>query len=622
MTTADAGRRPEGAEPEPPATAARAWGHASVAAAVVVLMATVVPAGVARSATEIMLFGLGLAAVSCALNRHRVISAFAWRGLAATLALFAVSTAAEIPPNLGIGSGTFARIESWLDIAAYGALVVAALGQLAAGRRRRDGEAWADTTSLLLAAGLLVLAFSDGVGGQFSEKGVGAPLFTALVLVVCIPLAMPDNGRSVSALALLAAGALTAVGYGGPFLSGVFADLPFVGELPQLAVAGLVLAGRHPSVARLGLPAASAQQVTTGRLLGLCAALLISPVLLLLVGVRDGGVGYVLAAGSTLLTTVALWRLASMNRQREGARAAAAASEARLQLLLDNAADVIAIVDGRGAITYISPAVESLLGRPPAEYVGRHAIALADPRDQPRLRAAVAAAGEAGSMGAGFVDTDIRVQHSSGGTRWVEVRISGRIDAVGVEGWVVNFREVTDRKLFEEELRRQATTDPLTGLLNRTAFSDRLAAATATIDPAAPPAVLFVDIDDFKTVNDTLGHAAGDELLVTVAARLTADVRADDVVARLGGDEFAVLLAEADGDRLRDVADRLLAAVRAPMELTGTTVSVTASIGGSLGAPGDTAERLLHSADTAMYGAKRGGKDARTLLDGLPRQRG
>ncbi|WP_324275261.1 GGDEF domain-containing protein [Blastococcus brunescens] len=194
------------------------------------------------------------------------------------------------------------------------------------------------------------------------------------------------------------------------------------------------------------------------------------------------------------------------------------------------------------------------------------------------------------------------------------MRISGRVDAVGIKGWVVNLREVTDRKLFEDELRRQAQTDPLTGLLNRTAFSERLAAATGSIDPAAAPAVLFVDIDDFKTVNDSLGHAAGDDLLMTVASRLTADVRADDVVARLGGDEFAVLLTDADGERLREVADRLLTSLRAPMALAGTRLSVTASIGGALGAPGDTAERLLHAADTAMYTAKRSGKDSRALL--------
>src|SRR4029450_1811771 len=106
---------------------------------------------------------------------------------------------------------------------------------------------------------------------------------------------------------------------------------------------------------------------------------------------------------------------------------------------------------------------------------------------------------------------------------------------VGIEGWVVNFREVTDRKLFEDELRRQASTDPLTGLLNRTALSERPPPPPGSTPPGAPPAVLFVDVDDFKTVNDTLGHGAGDDLLVTVAGRLTADVRADDVVARRGG---------------------------------------------------------------------------------------
>jgi diguanylate cyclase (GGDEF)-like protein/PAS domain S-box-containing protein len=349
--------------------------------------------------------------------------------------------------------------------------------------------------------------------------------------------------------------------------------------------------------------------------LGLGAALLVSPALFVLWSLRDGGTGYLLGAGSTVLTAVALWRLARIDRERERARAALAAGEARLQVLLENAADVIAIVQADGSIAYISPAVRSLLGRPAAEYVGRDAIELADPRDQQRLRAAVTAVGEAtGEAGSTFVDTDVRLQHSAGGTRWVEMRISGRVRAPGIDGWVVNLREVTDRKLFEEELRRQASSDPLTGLLNRSAFSERLAAATRDVDPATPPAVLFLDVDDFKSVNDTLGHAVGDDLLTTVAARLSADVRGEDVVARLGGDEFAVLLADADDDHLREVADRLLTALRAPMSLAGATVSITASIGGALGAPGDTAERLLHRADTAMYAAKRSGKDSRSLV--------
>jgi diguanylate cyclase (GGDEF)-like protein/PAS domain S-box-containing protein len=603
-------------------TSRAAWFHAGLLALAVGLIVLAVPAGPWWSAAEVGIFLLGLTAVLVALRRHRTSSVIAWWGLGAGLMLFAASSAVEVCELAGIAPGVFGALEAGFDLAAYAALVVAALGQLAVGRRRRDIAAWIDTASLLLAAGLAVLTFVSGtgtIGTGHVVVGIGTPLITAVVLLVCVPLAVPDNGRSVSAMALLAAGILTILGYGGRILAGPLGDLTLFDELPLFAVAALVLAGRHPSVATLGRPATSHDTVSTGRILGLGTALLVSPLLLVVWSFRDGGLGYVVGTGSTMLTAMALWRLAMINSDREATRTALVASEARLQLLLENAADVIAIIDTAGSVAYMSPAVESLLGRPPAQYLGRNAIELADPRDQPRLRAAVAAAGDSGGIGAGFVDTDIRVQHSSGGTRWVEMRISGRVDAVGIEGWVVNFREVTDRKLFEDELRRQANTDPLTGLLNRTAFSDRLAAATEAIDADAPPAVLFVDVDDFKTVNDTLGHAAGDDLLVTVASRLTADVRADDVVARLGGDEFAVLLTFADGERLRDVADRLLTALRVPMELAGTTVTVTASIGGALGAPGDTAERLLHSADTAMYSAKRSGKDSRALLEALPR---
>jgi diguanylate cyclase (GGDEF)-like protein/PAS domain S-box-containing protein len=600
-----------------PAASGEAWAHAALAAVVVVLT-VFLPAGPWRSAAELAVFGPGLAAVMVALHRHRTTSRVAWWGLGAGLAFFGISSAAETVMLLGVAPGPFSTVEAAFDIAAYAALVVAALGQLAVGRRRRDREAWIDTASLLLAGGLAVLAFTaspGAIGPHIAELGIGTPLLTAAVLLVCVPLAVSDNGRTVSAAALVVAGALTVIGYGGQIVAGPLRDLPILDELPLLAVAAVILAGRHPSVALLGRRAADEGTVTAGRVVGLGAALLISPALLLLWALRHGGTGYLVGAGSLVLTGLALWRLVMLNHERERTRTALAASEQRLQLLLANAADVIAIIDTDGAISYLSPAVQALLGRPAADYLGRSAIELADPRDQARLRAAVATAGEADGAVNGFVDADIRLQHSSGGTRWVEMRISGKVDAVGIDGWVVNLREVTDRKLFEEELRRRATTDPLTGLLNRTAFSERLAEAARDADPAAPPAVLFVDVDDFKTVNDTLGHAAGDELLVTIAARLTADVREDDVVARLGGDEFAVLLATADAARLREVADRLLEGMRRPLDLAGTAVTVTASIGGALGTPGATAEHLLHSADAAMYRAKRGGKNSCALDD-------
>ncbi|MDK3255045.1 sensor domain-containing diguanylate cyclase [Blastococcus capsensis] len=599
-----------------PVSARAAWWHAGVVVLVAAVVVTAVPLGPARPAAEIVIFLLGVAGTVTALRRHRTPQVLAWRALTTCLALFAASCAVEVPALAGVLPGVFGPLESAFDIAAYAAVVVAAIGVLRGGRRSRDLAAWADTATLLLAGALAVLALRGDEHAGVSrhvEMGIGTPLVTVVLLIVCVPLAMGRGRRSVSSLALLAAGILTVAGYSGRIVLGPMRESVFLDPLPLLAVAAITLAGRHPAVT-MGRRPDSDQDAASSRVLGLGAALLISPALLLLWSIGHGGVGYVLGAGSSLLTGLALWRLLALNRERERVRAALAASESRMQLLLANAADVIAIIDNTGAISYMSPAAESLLGRPGSEYIGRAAIELADPRDQARLRAAVAEAGAAGTEATGFVDTDIRIEHSAGGSRWVEARISGKVDAVGLHGWVVNLREVTDRKLFEQELRRQATTDPLTGLLNRAAFNERLTEATAAIDAGSPPAVLFVDVDDFKSVNDTLGHAAGDELLLTVAARLSADVRGGDVVARLGGDEFALLLSDADGGRIRDVSDRLLAALREPVELAGRPVTVTASIGGALAEPGCTAERLLHRADTAMYAAKRAGKDSRALL--------
>ena len=596
-------------------TARAAWLHGALVVAVTAVVVSV-PTGPWRPAAEIPLLALGILAVRTAVVRHRAPAPRAWAALGAGLTFFALSCAAEVLELTG-GRPAAGTAEAVLDVAAYAAMALGGLGLVRADRRGRD-RSWLDTATLVLACALTLIA----VGGDrrasawdVLELDLGTPLLSVVLLVVCVPLAMPRRHRSTSTTALLAAAALTVVGYGGRMIADApLRELPLLDPLPLLAVAALTVAARHPSVAgtRTGAP----DEATDGsRILGVGTTLLISPALLVLWTVGNGGIGYLLGGGTAALTGLALWRLASLDADREATRAALAASEARLQLLLENAADVIAIVEARtGTITYISPAVQSVMGRPPSYYLGVDAIDLADPRDQPRLRAAVAAADDAAQVRAGAVDTDIRVTHVSGETRWVEMRISGRVNAVGIKGWVVNFREVSDRKRLEDELRHQARTDPLTGLLNRAAFSERLAAATASADPAAPPAVLFVDVDDFKGVNDSLGHAVGDDLLVAVAGLLTGDGRADDVVARLGGDEFAILLAEADDERLRDVAGRLLTSLRAPVVLGGTTLSVTASVGGALCAPGDTAETLLHRADTAMYEAKRTGKDSSSLL--------
>jgi diguanylate cyclase (GGDEF)-like protein len=166
------------------------------------------------------------------------------------------------------------------------------------------------------------------------------------------------------------------------------------------------------------------------------------------------------------------------------------------------------------------------------------------------------------------------------------------------------------RRTLEEELRHQALHDPLTQLPNRTLFKDRVehALKRRRVDEKTI-AVAFLDIDDFKTINDSLGHAAGDELLVTVAQRITESLRTSDTPARLGGDEFAVLLEDvADAADVAIPARHILESVAAPIELEGRLHSVRGSVGIAIHQPGQGPAELLRNADVAMYSAKTGGK--------------
>nr|WP_269330036.1 GGDEF domain-containing protein [Kineosporia babensis] len=154
--------------------------------------------------------------------------------------------------------------------------------------------------------------------------------------------------------------------------------------------------------------------------------------------------------------------------------------------------------------------------------------------------------------------------------------------------------------------RTQAHTDQLTGLANRRLFHDRWQQNLS--GTAGPTALLYVDLDGFKKINDTLGHESGDVVLRTVAERISAVVRSGDVVARLGGDEFAVILPGASDEHADDIASRILATISRPIDLDGHRVSVGASIGVLLAPPGADPEQSIKSADSAMYAAKTGGR--------------
>jgi diguanylate cyclase (GGDEF)-like protein len=206
---------------------------------------------------------------------------------------------------------------------------------------------------------------------------------------------------------------------------------------------------------------------------------------------------------------------------------------------------------------------------------------------------------------------ELRVQHADGSWRWIEAVGRNLVDDPAVGGVVVNYRDITTRKTLEDELRHQAFHDSLTGLANRALFVDRLDHALSLARRSRRPlAVLFIDLDDFKTFNDSFGHAAGDELLLAVADRLRDSVRPNDTIARLGGDEFAVLVHETDRPHEDAVlvAERIMRAFQEPVEAATETISVHLSVGIATTHDSRHADELIRSADLAMYRAKETGK--------------
>ncbi|MGZ4356924.1 MAG: putative bifunctional diguanylate cyclase/phosphodiesterase, partial [Gaiellaceae bacterium] len=212
------------------------------------------------------------------------------------------------------------------------------------------------------------------------------------------------------------------------------------------------------------------------------------------------------------------------------------------------------------------------------------------------------------------------VSHRDGATLRFEVQHTDLLHDEHVRGIVLNSRDVSERKAFEEQLAHQAFHDPVTKLANRALFSDRVEHALMRTQRGVHEiAVMFIDLDDFKTVNDSLGHAAGDEVLQEVGRRLKIAVRPGDTVARFGGDEFAVLLDGVSGSSdAADAAGRILRALDLPIEIEGKNVFPRASVGICLvGEEVETPEasELLRNADVAMYMAKRDSKGSYRVFE-------
>lgn len=295
--------------------------------------------------------------------------------------------------------------------------------------------------------------------------------------------------------------------------------------------------------------------------------------------------------------------VAGSERQNDGPAASTAPSDALLRALARETPDLVLVLDRRLSVRYAGPSITAMIGLAPGAVAGTPLFTHVHPDNVARMRDLLDVAQVYRDVPA----VAIRVRHADGTWRSLEMIVRNLLHDRAVKGIVITARDVTERKRVEEQLLRLAFHDPLTGLPNRALFMDRLMQAVASSERGPRSiAVLYLDLNEFKRVNDTHGHAAGDELLVRAARRMTACLRPADTVARLGGDEFTILLdGVATAEDAMRVARRLAASLRRPFGINGQTIRTSASVGVVFSqAPCPRPDELLHRADGALYQAK------------------
>jgi diguanylate cyclase (GGDEF)-like protein/PAS domain S-box-containing protein len=310
-----------------------------------------------------------------------------------------------------------------------------------------------------------------------------------------------------------------------------------------------------------------------------------------------------------VLTLLVMVRQGVMSREEAQLRERRAAGvvEARYASLIRNASDVIMIAGVDGGLRFASPAAERTFLLNPEDLAGRNLLELWGDADRDRLAAFLAEV----AATRGRVIGPIEVVLGTGNRRsTLECVGSNLLDDPAVGGLALNFRDVSERKALEEQLRQLAFHDPLTLLANRSLFRNRVQhAQTLAQRSGQGVAVMFLDLDNFKNVNDALGHDAGDRLLQAAAQRLVKCTRPSDTVARLGGDEFAILLEGIDQESdVERIAAAITESFEAPLLPEGNGSTISASVGIAFAQPGDDTEQLLRNADIAMYNAKAAGK--------------
>ncbi|HEV2924351.1 MAG TPA: EAL domain-containing protein [Solirubrobacteraceae bacterium] len=560
----------------------------------------------------------------------------AWRLLAYGLGVWAVGHIARSVCELGFGINP--KPPSVLDAAPLAAwvLVVGGLLSMVSTPAGRLSHLRGAAEGLLIATGCFLISWVAVIAAVFASSDTSTsgqivnlayPVLDAVALSGVLFVAARGKERVPPGLGLLGLGIACVAISDSAFwyLSALHPSFPRVSPIDIGWLAGFLVitmaAAQRPG------PRQWMRRLAAGRLVPglptIPAAVGIATALASwLAGRSLGPPGVLLAISAALVVLALLLQLigayenqaltSDLERRVEGRTAELRATERYYRALVQQSSDVIMVVDPDLTVRYVSDSMETIFGHEPSALVGR------------KLEAVT---GGSSALMEALNRTTIEAQHVSrveweltdatGRIRSAESAISNLVGDPNVSALVLNTRDATDQVALERQLRHQAFHDPLTGLANRALLADRAEQALMrSARSGASVAVVLVDLDGFKFVNDSLGHQVGDVVLGEVARRLESLVRSEDTVARLGGDEFVILIDDVGGmEETQALAERVRDVLRPHFSLPGWDYAVTASVGVAIGSASQVdVHDLLRDADTAMYVAKTSGKDSVRLF--------
>ncbi len=577
------------------------------------------------------------------MRTHKPAARLAWYLIALGQGFFAAGDV--LAYNYKAFFGTPLPFPSVADALYLGVYVFTTAGLLLLVRHRNRGHDWASLLdSLIVTIGLALLSWVFLISPYAHDAALALgtklvsmayPLGDILMLGVAVRMAVGGGRRSRSFYMLI--GAIAAVlitdsVYGwiqlhSSYTPGSLLDGGWIVYYVLFGAAAL-----HPSMTTVSDATAPKTNLTPTRIIGISVAALIAPVVeMLKFSARGGSDAIVIGSAAIVLFGLVIVRMIGLARaQRVAAERESVLresvlrteSEIRLSALVKHSSDVILVLASDTAVKYVSPSIRSVLGYEADDFVGRRLLEAVPEEDRALVQSALGGllARTTGSSEA----FEFRVRHRDGRLLDTECLLTNLLQHSAVGGIVVNLRDVTERKRFEEQLTYQAFHDPVTGLANRALFRDRVEHALRRRgEKSRALAVLFLDLDDFKTINDRFGHAAGDRVLQTIAERARSALRESDTLARLGGDEFAVLLEDLTNESVvNEIVAQLLQIISAPVWVDDREASVGCSIGIAVArstgnaVPSATVDELLGNADAAMYQAK--GADGNTFRHFTP----